>query len=271
MQIALANPPLLLHPSSMTMANDTRTFAKQSALVTGGSRGIGRAIALALGARGARVAVNYLRDAAGAEDVVARIHEQGGTALALQGDVRDAAAVQQMVQRVIDQWGAIDMLVNNAGLVRDKPLMFTTDAEWNEVVDTCLKGAFHGIKAVARPMTRQRGGRIVNIASDAGLLGDLMRAGYASAKAGLLGLTRTAARELAAAGVTVNAVAPGMIDTDLIAPLSASRKRAMLERIPMGRFGTPAEVADVVLALLSDTGRYITGATLCVDGGLYMG
>ena len=254
----------------MTHDQNALPFAGQIALVTGGSRGIGRAIAIALGRNGAQVAVNYMHDADGAAAVSDQICQAGGGALAVQCDVRDAESVQGMFESVLTRWKRIDILVNNAGILRDKPLQFTSDAEWNEVVDTCLKGAFHCIKAAARPMTRQRSGRIVNIASDAGLLGDLMRAGYASAKAGLLGLTRTAARELAAAGITVNAVSPGMIDTAMTANLPESRRQAMHERIPMGRFGAPDEVAAATLALLSDTAGYITGETLCVDGGLYM-
>ncbi len=242
----------------------------RTALVTGGSRGIGRAIALALARQGAAVAVNYRERADAAAEVVALVARNGGRAMAVQADVRDFAAVKAMTDTVARTLGPIDILVNNAGILRDKPVAFMTDEEWNAVLDTCLKGAFHCIKALSKSMARAKRGRIVNIASDAGLLGDMMRANYASAKAGMIGLTKTVAREMAASGVTVNALAPGVIETELLAGMTDSRRRAMLDRVPMGRFGTPDEVAAAVIALVSDTGAYITGEVLRVDGGLAM-
>jgi len=191
------------------------------ALVTGASRGIGRAVALTLGRHGCAVAVNCREQTAAAEATAAAIRAAGGRAMAFTADVRDFAAVRAMVAAVTRELGEPDILINNAGIVRDKPLAFTTDEEWNAVVDTNLKGAFHGIKAVAKIMARRKRGRIVNISSVAGLTGDVLRAGYAAAKSGLIGLTKTAARELAASGVTVNAVAPGLVESDLLSDMSA--------------------------------------------------
>lgn len=242
----------------------------QTAIVTGGARGIGRAIALALGAEGANVVVNYLHAADAAETVAASLRGDGRQALAFKADVRNLEEVKAMAARAREAFGRIDILVNNAGVIRDNYVTFMKDEEWNEVLEVDLKGAYHGIKAVGRDMMRQKSGRIVNIASDAGLMGDLMRANYAAAKAGLLGLTRTVAREFAPSGITVNAVSPGIVETDMIAGMAESRRLKQLERIPMGRFGRPEEVAQVVLFLVSDAAQYITGEVLCVNGGLRM-
>ena len=239
-------------------------------LVTGASRGIGRAIALAFGARRANVVINYAQSGDAAEDVAARVRALGGQALTARADVRDYDAVRAMTELAKTTFGGVDVLVNNAGILRDKPISFMTEAEWKEVIDVDLQGPFHCIKSVSRDMMRRKCGRIVNISSDAGLLGDVQRANYASAKAGLLGLTRTAAREFAGSGITVNAVAPGIIDTDMIAGMPETRRVRMLERIPLGRFGTAEQVADVVVFLASDDAAYITGQVLCVDGGLRM-
>jgi 3-oxoacyl-[acyl-carrier protein] reductase len=241
----------------------------QVAIVTGAARGIGRAIALALGAEGANVVVNYLHSADAAEEVANAVRASGRQALPFKADVRNQDEVKAMVARAKEVFGRIDILVNNAGLLRDNYVMFMKEEEWNEVLDVCLKGAFHCTKAVSREMVRQKSGRIVNISSDAGLMGDLMRANYASAKAGLIGLTKTVARELAPSGVTVNAVSPGIIETDLIAGMAESRRAKQLERIPLARFGQPEEVARAVLFLASAEARYITGQVLCVDGGLH--
>lgn len=239
------------------------------AIVTGAARGIGRAIALALGGAGADVAVNYAHSAEAAAEVVAALEALGRRALAIRADVRDLEEMKALAARAKEAFGRIDILVNNAGILRDNYVTFMKDEEWTEVLDTNLKGAYHGIKAVGREMVRQKYGRIINISSDAGLMGDLMRANYASAKAGLLGLTRTVAREFAPSGITVNAVCPGIVDTGMIAGMAETRRAKQLERIPMGRFGRPEEVAQVVLFLAREESGLITAQTLCVDGGLH--
>lgn len=240
------------------------------ALVTGASRGIGRAIALELARCGAAVAVNYRERADAAEEVVAQIECDGGRAIPVCADVTDFDAVQAMVKAVASELEGLDILVNNAGVIGDAYLMMLKPESWREVISVSLDGAFHCTKAAIRPMMRGRWGRIVNISSDAGLMGDVMRAHYAAAKAGLLGLTKTTARELAGQGITCNAVAPGIIETELIAGMDEKRAETMLGMIPLGRFGAAEDVAPLVAWLCSDAAGYITGQTVCVDGGLRM-
>ncbi len=242
----------------------------RKALVTGGGRGIGKAIALELAAEGAMVAVNYRERAEAAEEVVASIEDEGGRAFPVQADVTDFEAVQAMVKSIVAEFDSLDILVNNAGIIGDSYLMMLKPESWREVIAVSLDGAFHCTKAAIRPMMRGRWGRIVNISSAAGLMGDVMRAHYAAAKAGVLGLTRTTARELAGQGITCNAVAPGIIETDLIAGMDEKRAEKMLRMIPMKRFGAPEDVAPTVAWLCSDAASYLTGQTICVDGGLKM-
>jgi len=238
------------------------------AVVTGGSRGIGRAIALALAGEGAAVAVNYRERADAAADVVAAIEGAGGKALAVQADVRDADAVKALMKTAKAELGGVGILVNNAGVLRDNYLAFMSEAQWDEVVDTSLKAAFLCTKAASRAMMSARSGRIINISSDAALVGDMQRANYCAAKAGLLGLTRAAARELAPYGVTVNAIAPGIIETDMTADMAGDKRETLLGLIPLGAFGQPEDVAAMALFLASDAARYVTGQVFPVDGGL---
>ena len=240
------------------------------ALVTGASRGIGRAIARQLAECGAAVAVNYVTNAAAAEAVVAEIIAGGRQGLAVQADVRDREAVKAMVARTVEVFGRLDILVNNAGVLADQYLAFMSDEQFDTVLDICLKGAFNCCRAAVRPMMKGRWGRIVNVSSDAGLMGDLRRANYAAAKAGLLGLTKSLARELAGQGILVNAVAPGIIATDMTADMDDKRRATMLGLIPLQRFGQPEEVAAVVAFLCSDAAAYITGQVVGIDGGLRM-
>ncbi|BDG32867.1 3-oxoacyl-[acyl-carrier-protein] reductase [Parageobacillus thermoglucosidasius] len=240
------------------------------ALVTGASRGIGRAIALELARQGAKIAVNYAGSEAKANEVVGEIKNMGGEAFAIQADVADAQAVEQMIKTVLERFERIDILVNNAGITRDNLLMRMKEEEWDDVININLKGVFNCTKAVTRPMMKQRYGRIVNIASVVGVMGNPGQANYVAAKAGVIGLTKTAARELASRNITVNAVAPGFITTDMTERLSEEIKSEMLKQIPLARFGEPEDVAKVVAFLVSDAASYMTGQTLHVDGGMIM-
>ncbi len=242
----------------------------QIALVTGGGRGIGRAIARELAAAGATVVVNYREGAAAAEESVAAIREAGGRGQAIQADVADPTAVEAMVKTVIKEYGRLDILVNNAGITRDNLLLRMKDEEFDQVLTTNLRGVFVCTRAVLRQMSKQRSGRIINITSVIGLLGNSGQANYAAAKAGVIGFTRSTAREIASRGVTVNAVAPGFIETEMTAVLNEETRKAILGSIPLGRFGQPEEVARLVCFLASDAAAYITGQTMTVDGGMVM-
>ena len=232
------------------------------ALVTGASRGIGRQVALTLGAKGATVIVNYNGSAAKAEEVVKEIEAAGGKAEALQCNVSDFEACGQMLADIVSRHGRLDILVNNAGITRDNLLM--------KVVNTNLKGVFNCIKHIARQMLKQKSGRIINMSSVSGVLGNAGQANYCAAKAGVIGITKSAARELASRGITVNAVAPGFIVTEMTDVLSDSVKEAATEKIPMKKFGETQDIANAVAFLASDEAKYITGQVLCVDGGMAM-
>lgn len=242
----------------------------KTALVTGASRGIGRAIALRLAAEGASVAINYAGNTAKAEETKAAIEAAGGKAALFQADVSDSAQVEQMVASVLETFGSLDILVNNAGITRDGLLMRMKEEDFDAVLDTNLKGIFHVTKAVTKIMMKQRSGRIVNMASVVGIIGNAGQTNYAAAKAGVIGFTKSAARELAARGITVNAVAPGFIATDMTAAMPEKAKEATLAAIPLRRMGTPEDVANAVLFLVSDQAAYITGQVVKVDGGMVM-
>jgi 3-oxoacyl-[acyl-carrier protein] reductase len=240
------------------------------AVVTGASRGIGRAIATTLAAAGAAVVVNYKSNQAAAEEVVRAIVAADGQALAVQADVGTPAEVEHLFKTALDRYGRLDILVNNAGITRDVLLLRMKEEDFDAVLDTNLRGVYLCTRAALRPMTRARSGRIINITSVIGLMGNAGQANYAAAKAGIIGFTKAVAREMGARNITVNAVAPGYIETELTGRLSDQIRAAILENIPLGRLGTPQDVANLVCFLASDAAAYITGQTLTVDGGMVM-
>lgn len=248
----------------------TTALAGQVALVTGASRGIGRAIALRLGRAGASVFVNFVRDRGAAVETVRRISEIGGQAKEIGFDVTDDAAVREGVAEVCKGTNTLDILVNNAGLSIDNLVLRLKAKEWEDVVNVNLRGTFHCTKAALRPMLRARYGRIVNIGSVVGSMGNAGQAAYAAAKAGIVGFTKATAREVAARGITLNTVAPGFIETEMVSHLPEARRSEYLNVIPAGRFGTAEEVADVVGFLVRRESGYITGQVVGINGGLYM-
>ncbi len=240
------------------------------AIITGGSRGIGRAVAIHLAQNGASVVVNYAGNATAAQEVVDMIIAKGGKAIAVQADVANPDAVDLMVKQTLDAFGRIDILVNNAGITRDGLLMRMKAEDWDAVVDTNLKGVFHCTKAVSRIMMKQKSGKIINMTSVVGITGNAGQANYAAAKAGVIGFTKSMAKELASRNITVNAIAPGFITTDMTAVLPDQVKADLTNSIPIGKLGTPEDVAYAVVFLSSDYANYITGQTLNVDGGMVM-
>ncbi len=240
------------------------------ALVTGASRGIGRAVALKLAEAGADIAVNYAGSEQKAEEVVRLINENGGNAVSFQCDVASSEQVSAMIKEVIETFGRLDILVNNAGVTKDTLLMRMKEDDWDKVINTNLKGVFNTTKAVTRQMMKQRSGRIINMASVVGIIGNAGQANYVASKAGVIGLTKSSARELAARNITVNAVAPGFIETDMTDTLPEDVQQEMLRQIPLGKMGTPEDVAMVVRFLAGEESRYMTGQVLSVDGGMVM-
>ena len=242
----------------------------KTAVVTGGSRGIGRAICLKLAGQGANIVLNYAGNAAAAEETRAACEALGVRALAVQGDVADPAACNALIDTAVETFGQVDILVCNAGITRDNLLMRMSDEEFQKVIDTNLKGTFHCMRAVIRPMMKKRRGRIISISSVVGLMGNAGQINYAASKAGVIGMTRSLAREVASRGITVNAVAPGFIRTDMTDVLSDAVKEGILRSIPLGKLGEAEDVANTVLFLASDEAAYITGQVLSVDGGMAM-
>lgn len=239
----------------------------KTAIVTGAAKGIGREIALALAREGAYVAVNYNGSAGKAEETVRKIREAGGKAEAFRCDVSDFTASEEMVKQILAKRGQVDILVNNAGITRDGLIMRMSEEDFDRVVDINLKGCFHMIRHLSRQFLKQKSGKIINISSISGVLGNAGQANYAASKAGIIGLTKSVSRELACKGICVNAIAPGFIHTEMTEVLSDSVKEAAQKQIPMGHFGKPEDIAELAVFLASEKADYITGQVICVDGG----
>jgi 3-oxoacyl-[acyl-carrier protein] reductase len=246
-------------------------FTGKVAIVTGSGRGIGKAIAMKLAENGATLVINDLGDSAPAEQTVAEIKNLNRQAIVVMADVSSSAYVTKMVETAIATYGKVDILVNNAGVTRDQLTMKMTDEEWDKVLAIDLKSVFLCTRAVLRPMLKQRSGRIISMSSVVGIIGNTGQANYAAAKAGIIGFTKTIAKEVASRGITVNAVAPGFIDTPMTQTLPAERKQALLANIPLGYLGTPRDIAETVAFLASEEARYITGQVITVDGGISLG
>ncbi len=239
----------------------------KTAIVTGAAKGIGREIALALAREGTYVAVNYNGSAGKAEETVRKIREAGGKAEAFRCDVSDFTASEEMVKQILAKRGQVDILVNNAGITRDGLIMRMSEEDFDRVVDVNLKGCFHMIRHLSRQFLKQKSGKIINISSISGVLGNAGQANYAASKAGIIGLTKSVSRELACKGICVNAIAPGFIHTEMTEVLSDSVKEAAQKQIPMGHFGKPEDIAELAVFLASEKADYITGQVICVDGG----
>lgn len=240
------------------------------AIVTGASRGIGRAIALELASKGADVVINYSGNEEAARLVAREVEKMGRKSLVVKANVADASEVEKMFKETLNTFGKIDILVNNAGVTRDNLMMRMKEEEWDAVINTNLKGVYNCMKAATRPMIKQKSGRIINISSVVGLLGNPGQVNYVAAKSGVIGMTKTVAQELASKGITVNAVAPGFIETDMTEELKINIKEELLKQIPLNKFGKPEDIARVVRFLVSEDAQYITGQTISVDGGMAM-
>lgn len=249
---------------------ETKSMEGKIAFVSGGSRGIGRAIALHLAELKVNVLINYLSNTDAANETIDLIKERGGTAYAYSFDISSFDAVQQVFKGILEQFGRIDYLINNAGITRDSLVVTLKEDDWDRVLDVNLKGVYNCTRAVAKTMIKQRYGRIVNITSVVGVIGNVGQANYAASKAGIIGFSKTVAKELAPRGITVNAIAPGFIETEMTENLPAAVRENLLSQIPLTRFGKPQEIAQVVEFLLSDAANYITGQVIHVNGGLYM-
>jgi 3-oxoacyl-[acyl-carrier protein] reductase len=241
------------------------------AIVTGASRGIGRAIALSMASAGAHIVINYAGNEAAAKEVADEVAKLGRQSLIIQANVANSAEVAQMVDETVKTFGKVDILVNNAGITKDNLLMRMKEDEWDDVIAINLKGVYNCLKAVTRPMMKQRSGRIINISSVVGAIGNAGQANYVAAKSGVIGLTKSAARELASRGITVNAIAPGFIETDMTAKLGEDIQKSLLDQIPLQRLGKPEDIAHMATFLASEQASYMTGQTLHIDGGMYMG
>ena len=246
-------------------------FTGKVAIVTGSGRGIGKAIAMKLAENGATLVINDVGDSAPAEQTVTEIKNLNRQAMAIMADVSSSTDVSKMMETAIAAYGKVDILVNNAGITRDQLTMKMTDEEWDKVLAIDLKSVFLCTRAVLRPMLKQRSGRIISMSSVVGIIGNAGQANYAAAKAGIIGFTKTIAKEVASRGITVNAVAPGFIDTPMTQVLPEERKQALMNNIPLGYLGTPRDIAETVAFLASEEARYITGQVISVDGGISLG